>query len=154
MTPVIVVLVPLHGLAAALGLLNTCQVLVVVFTAWQLPGKLWLIRSFLDAIPPQLEEAAMIDGCTRIGTFFRVVLPQLIPDLVAAGMIVFVQVWNEFIIVVSLGARQDMPTMPVGLYSFRSDFGGSGARSPLRHESPSSRRPRCSCSCNGSSFTG
>ena len=123
MTPVIAVLVPLYGMAAGLGLLNTYQILVVVFTAWQLPGTLWLIRSFLDGIPPQLEEAAMVDGCTRFGAFMRVVLPQLLPGLVAAGMIVFVYVWNEFIIAVSLSAKQDMRTVSVGLYFFLSDFG-------------------------------
>lgn len=123
MTPVIAVLVPLYGMAAALGLLNTYTILVIVFTAWQLPGTLWLIRSFLDAIPLQLEEAAMVDGCTRTGAFFRVVMPQLLPGLVAAGMIVFVYVWNEFIIAVSLSAKQDMRTMSVGLYFFLSDFG-------------------------------
>lgn len=123
MTPVIAVLVPLYGMAAGLGLLNTYQILVVVFTAWQIPGTLWLIRSFLDGIPPQLEEAAMVDGCTRFGAFMRVVLPQLLPGLVAAGMIVFVYVWNEFIIAVSLSAKQDMRTVSVGLYFFLSDFG-------------------------------
>lgn len=123
MTPVIAVLVPLYAYAAKLHLLNTYQVLIVIFTAWQLPGTLWLIRSFLDAIPVELEEAALVDGCTRARAFVRVVLPQLAPGLIAAGMIVFVYVWNEFIISVSLAPRQDMRLISVGLYFYLSDFG-------------------------------
>lgn len=123
MTPVIAVLVPLYAYAAKLQMLNTYQVLVIVFTAWQLPGTLWLTRSFLDAIPVELEEAALVDGCTRAGAFIKVVLPQLVPGLVAAGLIVFVYVWNEFIIAVSLSAKQDMRLMSVGLYFYLSDFG-------------------------------
>ena len=123
MTPVIAVLVPLYGYAAALHMLNSYQVLVIVFTAWQLPGALWLVRSFLDGIPPDLEEAAQVDGCTRAGAFLRVVLPQLLPGLIAAGLIVFVYVWNEFIIAVSLAAKQDMRLVSVGLYFYLSDFG-------------------------------
>lgn len=123
MTPVIAVLVPLYALAAKLQMLNTYQVLIIVFTAWQLPGTLWLVRSFIDAIPPDLEEAALVDGCSRASAFVRIVLPQLVPGLVAAGLIVFVYVWNEFIVAVSLASKQDMRTIPVGLYFYLSDFG-------------------------------
>lgn len=123
MTPVIAVLVPLYAFAAKLQLLNTYSVLVIVFTAWQLPGTLWLVRSFLDGIPVELEEAALVDGCSRAGAFFRIVLPQLVPGLVASGLIVFVYVWNEFIIAVSLAAKQDMRLTSVGLYFYLSDFG-------------------------------
>lgn len=123
MTPVIAVLVPLYAYAAKLQILNTYHVLIIVFTAWQLPGTLWLIRSFLDAIPIELEEAALVDGCSRAGAFIRIVLPLLVPGLIAAGLIVFVYVWNEFIIAVSLASRQDMRLVSVGLYFYLSDFG-------------------------------
>lgn len=123
MTPVIAVLVPLYTLAASLQMLNTYQALIIVFTAWQLPGTLWLIRSYLDAVPVDIEEAAQVDGCSRLGAFFRVVLPQLSPGLIAAGLIVFVYVWNEFIIAVSLASQQDMRMMSVGLYFYLSEFG-------------------------------
>lgn len=123
MTPAIAVLVPLYAYAAQLQMLNTYQVLIVIFTAWQLPGTLWLIRTFMDAIPIELEEAALVDGCTRAGAFFRVVLPQLAPGLVAAGLIVFVYVWNEFIVAVSLAPKQDMRLISVGLYFYLSEFG-------------------------------
>ncbi len=123
MTPVIAVLVPLYSMAAKLHLLNTYSILVIVFTAWQLPGTLWLVRSFIDTIPAELEEAALVDGCSRAGAFVRIVLPQLLPGLIAAGLIVFVYAWNEFIIAVSLAAKQDMRLASVGLYFYLSDFG-------------------------------
>lgn len=123
MTPVIAVLVPLYAFAAKLQMLNTYQVLIIVFTAWQLPGTLWLIRGFLDSIPIELEEAALVDGCTRFGAFMRIILPQLKPGLIAAGLIVFVYVWNEFIIAVSLASKQEMRLVSVGLYFYLSDFG-------------------------------
>ena len=65
----------------------------------------------------------MVDGCSRARAFTRVVLPQLAPGLIAAGLIVFVYVWNEFIISVSLAPRQDMRLISVGLYFYLSDFG-------------------------------
>lgn len=123
MTPIIAVLVPLYAYAAELQMLNTYQVLIIIFTAWQLPGTLWLVRSFIDAIPVELEEAALVDGCTRAQAFFRIVLPQLLPGLVAAGLIVFVYVWNEFIIAVSLAPKQDMRLVSVGLYFYLSEHG-------------------------------
>jgi len=123
MTPVIAVLVPLYAYAAKLQMLNTYHVRIIVFTAWQLPGTLWLIRAFLDAIPIELEEAALVDGCSRFGAFVKIVLPLLRPGLIAAGLIVFVYVWNEFIIAVSLASKQDMRLVSVGLYFYLSDFG-------------------------------
>ena len=123
MTPVIAVLVPLYTYAAHLGMLNTYQLLIIVFTAWQLPGTLWLMRSFMDAIPIELEEAALVDGCSRMRAFTKIVLPQLAPGLVASGLIVFVYVWNEFILAVSLSSQQDMRLISVGLYFYLSDFG-------------------------------
>ena len=123
MTPVIAILVPLYLYAASLHMLNTYQVLVIVFVAWQLPGSLWILRSYIDMVPIEIEEAAQIDGCSRIQAFVRVVIPQLAPGLIAVGLIVFVYVWNEFIIAMSMGSRQDMRIISAGLYFYVSEFG-------------------------------
>lgn len=123
MTPVIAILVPLYLYAASLHMLNTYRILVVVFIAWQLPGSLWLLRSFIDMVPVEVEEAAQVDGCSRLGAFARVILPQLLPGLLAVGLIVFVYVWNEFIIAVSLSSRENMRIASVGLYFYISEFG-------------------------------
>ena len=94
-----------------------------MFTAWQIPGTLWLIRAFLDGVPVELEEAAQLDGCSKLGAFMRIVLPQLTPGLIASGLMVFVYVWNEFIIAVSLSSQQSMRPVSVGLYFYISEFG-------------------------------
>jgi ABC-type glycerol-3-phosphate transport system permease component len=121
--PVIAVIVPLYTYAAALKLLNTYTVLVVALTACQLPGTLWLMQSYLNQVPVEIEEAALVDGCSRFGAFVRVLLPQLTPALVGVGFIVFVHIWNEFLVAVSLSSRQGMRTISVGLYFFMSESG-------------------------------
>jgi ABC-type glycerol-3-phosphate transport system permease component len=123
MTPVIALLVPLYSVGAGLHQLNTYQILIVVFTAWQLPGSLWLVRTYLGMVPVELEEAALTDGCSRFGAFVYVVLPQLVPALISCGLVVFVYVWNEFIVAVSLSSQQALRTIPVGLYFYMSEAG-------------------------------
>ncbi len=123
MIPVIAVLVPLYALVAKAHLLNTYAVLIFVFSSWQVPAALWLIRSFLDDIPFELDEAAQVDGCSRVSAFIRIVLPLLGPGLISAGIVIFVYVWNEFIIAVSLAAKQDMRLVAVGLYFYVTEFG-------------------------------
>jgi ABC-type glycerol-3-phosphate transport system permease component len=123
MIPGISVLVPLYMLAARLHLLNTYLVLVLIYTAWQVPTVLWFMRGFFDAIPPELEEAAQVDGCSRLQAFYRVVLPLTQPGLAASAILVFVYVWNEFIIALTMSTKDDMRLIPVGLYFYISQFG-------------------------------
>ncbi len=123
MVPGVVALVPFYMIASAVGIIDTYFVLVLVFTAWQSPAILWLMRGFFESIPKDLEEAAEIDGCTPLGAFLRVVLPLARPGLAAAGVLVFVYVWNEFIVALVLIASDDMRVLPVGLYFYISAFG-------------------------------
>ncbi len=123
MVPGVVILVPLYMIASAVGIINSYLVLVLVFTAWQSPAILWLMRGFFESIPRDLEEAAQTDGCTPLGAFIRVILPLAQPGLAAAGILVFVYVWNEFIIALALTTSDDMRVLPVGLYFYISAFG-------------------------------
>ncbi len=123
MVPGVVILVPLYMIASAVGIINTYLVLVLVFTAWQSPAILWLMRGFFESIPRDLEEAAQTDGCTPLGAFVRVILPLAQPGLAAAAILVFVYVWNEFIIALALTTSDDMRVLPVGLYFYISAFG-------------------------------
>lgn len=123
MVPGIAILVPLYTIAARLGALDTYWVLVLVFTASQTPTVLWFLRGFYAHLPRELEEAALVDGCTRWGAFYRVVWPITRPGLMAAAMVVLVYVWNEFIISITLTASDDMRLLPVGLYYYISAFG-------------------------------
>jgi multiple sugar transport system permease protein len=94
MIPGISILVPLYMLAARLHLLDTYLVLILIYTAWQVPTVLWFMRGFFDAISPELEEAAQVDGCSPLQAMYRVILPLTQPGLAAAAILVFVYVWN------------------------------------------------------------
>lgn len=121
--PMIAILVPLYIYVAWAGLLNTYAILVIVYTGVFLPATLWLMQSFLEQVPVELEEAALVDGCTRFGAFRLILLPQLTPALIACGMIVFVNVWNEFLVALTLAPRHEMRTISVGLFFFIAESG-------------------------------
>jgi ABC-type glycerol-3-phosphate transport system permease component len=123
MVPGIVTLIPQYFLAVQLGLHDTYLVLVLIFAAWQTPTATWILRGFFETIPPELEEAAMVDGCTRIGAFYRVVVPLSQPGLVAAAILVFVWVWNEFVIALNLTSSGATRPLTVGLYFFVAESG-------------------------------
>ncbi len=96
-------------------LLNTIIGLTVVYIATVLPFTIWTLRGFVNGVPAELEEAAMIDGCSRAGAFWRVTFPLLAPGLIATGVFGFIQAWNEFIMALVLNARPEMMTLPVWL---------------------------------------
>ncbi|MFC9920092.1 carbohydrate ABC transporter permease [Agromyces binzhouensis] len=99
-------------------LLNTLIGLTIVYVATVLPFTIWTLRGFVNGVPADLEEAAMIDGCSRAGAFWRVTFPLLAPGLVATGVFGFIQAWNEFVIALVLNARPEMMTLPVWLRTF------------------------------------
>lgn len=78
------------------NLLNSVAGLSLVYVAAVLPFTVWMLRGFVDGVPADLEQAAMIDGCSRVGAFFRITFPLLAPGLVASGVYAFLQAWNEF----------------------------------------------------------
>lgn len=123
MVPGIVTLIPVYLLAVQLGLYDTHLALILIFSAWQTPTVVWMLRGFFENIPRELDEAAQIDGCTRLGAFYRVVLPLSQPGLAAAAILVFVWVWNEFIIALSLTASEGTRPLTVGLFFFVSESG-------------------------------
>lgn len=99
-------------------LLNTIIGLTLVYIATVLPFTIWTLRGFVNGVPAELEEAAMIDGCSRAGAFWRVTFPLLAPGLIATGVFGFIQAWNEFIMALVLNARPEMMTLPVWLRTF------------------------------------
>lgn len=123
MIPGIVTLIPVYLMAVQLGLHDTYLVLVLVFAAWQTPTVVWLLRAFFENVPRELDEAALIDGCSRLGAFYRVVLPLSQPGLAAAAILVFVWVWNEFIIALNLTASNATRPLTVGLFFFVGESG-------------------------------
>ncbi|GIK86167.1 MAG: ABC transporter permease [Betaproteobacteria bacterium] len=120
--PHVVMLIPAFTLLKSAGLLDTRAALVLVYIVILLPFSVMTMRGFYQSIPPDLEEAAMIDGCSRIGALFRVVLPAAMPGLVATTIYGFINAWNELIFAVILIASPKLQTLPVGLMSMSDEM--------------------------------
>jgi multiple sugar transport system permease protein len=113
--PPAVLLAPLYGAARSLGLMNSHIGLAVVHAALNLPLVLWMLVAFFRRLPPDLEDAASVDGFTRLQFLWRVVLPLSGPAVAAAAILAFIFSWNEFVIALALITRDDLRTVPVGI---------------------------------------
>lgn len=124
-TLLLIQMIPVEGLFISqykmlegFELLNTVAGLTLVYVASVLPFTIWTLRGFVAGVPYELEEAAMVDGCSRLGAFWRVTFPLLAPGLVATGVFGFLQAWNEFTLAVVVMTREDKQTLPVWLSTF------------------------------------
>lgn len=115
MFPPIVTVVPLFLMMRDLRLLNTLAALVVVHTAFNLPFVVWMMRGFFREVPRELEEAALVDGDTRLGALRRVVLPLVAPGLAATAVFCLIVSWNEFLFALALAQTDAAMTLPVGI---------------------------------------
>ena len=122
MFPGIVLLIPYFTMASRLQMLNTYPVLVVAYTSFSLPFCVWMMKGFFDGIPTELDEAAVIDGCSALGAFTRVVLPLSLPGLVATAIFSFLVAWNEYLFAVVLATRESMYVVTVGIASNIGQF--------------------------------
>ena len=122
MFPLVTLLVPIFETMRTLGLLNTYTALVLPYTVLNLPVCTLVLVSFFQAIPKDLENAAMIDGCTRLGALWRVVVPLAAPGVSTAGILAFVNAWDEFLLALSLNASASMRTLPVGITLYQGEF--------------------------------
>src|SRR5208282_2823688 len=105
------------------GLYDTLWVLVLAYSAWLTPTLVWLLRGFVANIPNELEESALIDGCSRWGAFCRITLPLLRPGLMAGSVLVFANIWNEFVLGYSLVLSDEVRLVQVGIYANVSEVG-------------------------------
>lgn len=115
MFPPIVTAVPLFLLMRDLRLLNTIPALVIVYTGLNLPFVVWMMRGFFKELPRELEEAAMVDGDSRLGALVRVVLPLVTPGLAATAVFCLIVCWNEFLLALVLTQTDAAMTLPVGI---------------------------------------
>lgn len=120
--PAVVIVLPFFLMFRDLGLLDTRIALIVVYTAIVMPFATWMIKGFVDGIPLETEEAAMVDGATRIQVILRIVLPMAAPGIITAGIFSFIIAWNEFLFALIL-TRRDAVTLPVGLQLFNAEEG-------------------------------
>lgn len=121
MFPGIAAAVPLYLLLDALDLLDTRTGLVLVYATTAVPFAIFQLRGAFDAIPKELEEAAMVDGATRFGAFVRVVLPAARPAIAVTSLFAFIQAWNEFALAATFLTREDLQTLPILLQSYASE---------------------------------
>ena len=115
MFPPIVTAVPLFLMMRDIRLLNTLTSLVIVYTALNLPFVVWMMRGFFRELPRELEEAAMVDGDSRLGALFRVILPLVTPGLAATAVFCLIVSWNEFLLALVLTQTDAAMTLPVGI---------------------------------------
>jgi multiple sugar transport system permease protein len=120
--PLVTLLVPLFETMRALGLLNTWTALVLPYTVLSLPVCTLILVSFFEGIPRDLENAAMIDGCTRLGALFKVVVPLSAPGVFTAGILAFVNSWDEFLLALSFNSNPQLRTLPVGITLYQGEF--------------------------------
>ncbi len=120
--PTAAIIVPLFVTLRYLDLVNTYLGLILVYMIITLPLSVWMLTSYFKAIPVELEEAAIIDGATRMGVLFRITLPLSIPGIVAVMVYAFVTTWNEFIFALCFATDSSVKTLPIGLAEFTTEF--------------------------------
>ena len=126
MLPPIALLVPLYLTMSALGLLDTDLGLIIIYCSYVTPFVLWILSNYFLSIPAELEEAARVDGCSRMGALFRVILPAARPGLFATIMFAFILAWDEFLYAL-IFTSTNAKTIPVAIADFTgrysTDFG-------------------------------
>jgi multiple sugar transport system permease protein len=122
MTPIVALIIPLFILFRTLGLLNSLYSLMIIYTVLNAPFCVMLMRGFFAGVPAELEEAAMVDGCTRWGAIIRIATPLARPGLIATFLFAFTGAWNELLFAIMFLNTEQTFTLPVGLYMFISQY--------------------------------
>ena len=120
MIPIVINIIPLYTMLANFGLLNSLVALMLTFQILIIPLNILLMKNYFETIPKELEEAALIDGCSRLGVLRRVTIPLSMPGFAIAAVLSFRFSWNEFILPVVLANRSDSMVFQVALYQFIS----------------------------------
>jgi len=122
MFPTVLLMIPLYRIMRSLNLLYTPGGLVIAYTSFTIPFSVWLIQGFIRDVPFSLEEAALVDGCNRLSAFILIFLPIVTPGLMAAGVYMFMQAWNEYTMA-SIFTNPSTRTIPVALNSLIGQLG-------------------------------
>ena len=120
--PTATIIVPLYIVLSHLGLINTYLGLILVYMILTLPLSVWMLIGYFRAIPVELEEAAIIDGASRMTVLLRILLPLSLPGIVAIVVYAFVTTWNEFIFALCFATDSSVKTLPIGLAEFTTEF--------------------------------
>jgi N,N'-diacetylchitobiose transport system permease protein len=123
MVPLNALVIPIYLLLDSVGQVDSLLGVIAYYMAVVLPFMVWTLRGFVHNIPPDLEEAAMVDGSSRVGAFMRIVFPLVAPGLVATAIFGFIQAWNEYIIAYVLLSSSNKQTLTIWLASFTTQHG-------------------------------
>lgn len=121
--PAIAVLIPLIIYMRALGLYNTLGAVILAHVVFNTPFAVWMVRGFILAIPSEIEEAAAIDGCSPMGVLFRVCLPIAAPGLIAVGIFVLINAWNNYLYAFAFITVPALRVLPQGILAFLGAWG-------------------------------
>jgi multiple sugar transport system permease protein len=121
MFPVVLLILPLFVLMRRAGLLDTHLALIIANATLAIPFSVWMLTSYIDSLPKSLDEAAMTDGCSRLGALRRVVLPLLVPGIVSTGIYIFITAWNEYLYALTLGGKSTR-TMTVAIQTLIGEY--------------------------------
>ncbi len=121
MIPALTLAVPFFMIFRRVGLIDTKLGLIIALTSVILPLTVWILKGYFETLPPNLERAALVDGCSRLQAFRRVVVPVALPGMVAAGIFCFLVAWNEFIYAILLTSTLDSQTLPTRIAQFVAD---------------------------------
>lgn len=123
MLPIVMLLIPFYVTFRRFNLLNTHISVILPYLVFTLPFSMWMLKGYFDTIPIELEDAAVVDGCTKLGAMRRVILPNILPGVIATSIVAFIMSWDEFIIALTLLAKDEMRTLPPGIVlSFVGEF--------------------------------
>jgi multiple sugar transport system permease protein len=122
MFPQIAIAGPVWSILDHLGWLNTHHGLVTAYIALSLPLAIWILTTFFREVPVEIEEAALVDGCSRLQALYKVVLPLAAPGILTAALLIFINTWNEFFFALIILTDPDVQTMPVGIALFPGEY--------------------------------
>ena len=115
MFPLVLMIIPIFLIFIRLSLLNTYTALIIAYCTFALPFATLMLKSYFEALPPDVDEAALFDGCSPVSALFRLVLPLSAPGIAAVGLFAFILAWQEFLIALTITRTTDMRTLPVGI---------------------------------------
>lgn len=123
MIPAVAQLSPLYVLSVKTGLYNTKLVLILIYAAWRTPIMTWLLKGFFEQTPKEIEEAAVVDGCSRIKIFYQMVLPMSKPGIASVALLSAVFVWNDYLVSSSFVSSEQNRMLSIGIYNYVTAYG-------------------------------
>jgi multiple sugar transport system permease protein len=122
MLPPIAIILPIYSFFSSMGWLDTLGALIIVYSSFVTPFVIWLMRGYFETVSTEIDDAARIDGCSRLGALWRVILPVCVPGLVSTALLAFLLCWDEFFYALILTQTEASKTLPVAINDFIGRF--------------------------------